>query len=464
MASIFERLRDWFFRPLLDADFRERLVISERARNYRTGIHARPLKVKPGQQDDNTAVNYTGLVVKRSVALLFGKGIEFDAEDDESPEMQYLEAVWNANKQEILLMTLATFGAEQGTCYLKIMPDATQLNGVVYPRLVAVDPALVTIQTRPDDKDIVLRYIIEYVVPGLDGKDEARRQVTERDDGIEFTQDGQQIQARQPVWYVRDYVSSAATNGRWVVTSEIVWPFEFPPIHHWQNLPEPTSVYGSPDVTPDVIELQDRVNYVASNIAKIVRLYAHPQRYGKNLGQLPAIALGPDQMPNYNTPDAEIRQLDALGDLASSQAFLQFLRASLFDVTMTVDMSSFADKIGAVTNFGLRVLFEDALSKNGQKQELYGDALIEINRRLLVLAGYDGADPIKIIWPDPLPVDDQAQILAIRQQLELQLMSKTTAQLELGLDPEIESERMGEEQSTSESVGSMILRAFEGGQ
>jgi hypothetical protein len=76
-----------------------------------------------------------------------------------------------------------------------------------------------------------------------------------------------------------------------------------------------------------------------------------------------------------------------LGDLASSQQFLLTLRQSLFDITQTVDISSMTDKLGALTNFGLRVLYADALAKLEQKRRLYGDALLDINRDCLPSTG-----------------------------------------------------------------------------
>jgi hypothetical protein len=66
---------------------------------------------------------------------------------------------------------------------------------------------------------------------------------------------------------------------------------------HWQNLPNPVDVYGVPDVTTDVIELQDRANFVASNISKLIRLYAHPATLRAQPGRNLKHRLGPDEMP-----------------------------------------------------------------------------------------------------------------------------------------------------------------------
>lgn len=466
MASIFERLRNWFFSPLFDSVLMERLTQAERFRDYRSGVQRRQLKVRAGQHDDNVVLNYTGLVIDRSVSMLFGRGVEFDLPGDgETPEDEYIEAVWKANKKEITLQRMALLGAEQGTCYLKILPDGiVGMDNVVYPRLVVVDPALVKIDTRPDDIEDVIRYTIEYLTTGLDGRDEAHRQVIERDDGqveVDGTVNG------GGVWWIHDYINSRATGNLWQEVNKQRWGYSFAPMIHWQNLPNPVDVYGVPDVTTDVIELQDRANFVASNISKLIRLYAHPQRYGRNLGVISSISLGPDEMPNYNGADAEIRQLEALGDLASSQQFLLTLRQSLFDITQTVDISSMTDKLGALTNFGLRVLYADALAKLEQKRRLYGDALLDINRRLLTINGMN-PDPGAIVWPEVLPVNEVEKVQSDTFQLGNGLVSKQTLAGEYGRDWEQEQERMtGEEEvanANSNNIGSLLLRNFTSGQ
>ena len=465
--SIFDRLRNWFLAPIMSGELIERLKSAEQLRNYRTGVQRRQLRVRPNQHDDNVTINYTGLVIDRSVSMLFGRGVEFDLPGEgDTPEDEYLSAVWDANKQQILLQRVAILGAEQGTCYIKIIPDGMGgTDGVVYPRLAVVDPPLVTIGTRPDDIEDVIRYTIEYMTTGLDGKDEAHRQEIERDDG-QVEEDG--TVNGGGIWWIRDYIQSHATGNQWTKISEQRWEYPFPPMIHWQNLPNPVDVYGVPDVTDDVIMLQDMANFVASNISKLIRLYAHPPRYGVNLGAMSKIDMGPDEMPSFNGTDAAIRQLEALGDLASSQQFLLSLRQSLFDITQTVDISSMSDKLGALTNFGLRVLYADALSKLEQKRSLYGDALLEINRRLLILGGFVNSDPGVIVWPEVLPVNEVEKVQSDTFQLGAGLVSKQTLAAEYNRDWTVEAQRMDEEQqaanANSNNIGSLLLKNFTSGQ
>ena len=99
MANIFEKARAWFFEPLFGAAMMERLTEAERYRNYRQGNQRRQLRVRVNQHDDNVTLNFTGLVVDRSVTMLFGKGVEFDLPGEgATPEDEYIAAVWAASK------------------------------------------------------------------------------------------------------------------------------------------------------------------------------------------------------------------------------------------------------------------------------------------------------------------------------------------------------------------------------
>lgn len=481
--SIFDNLRNWFLAPLLQngGEGMERLAAAEQRRNYRQGVQRRYLKRSRAGVDDNLVINFSGLIVNRSVSMLLGGGVKFDLPGEgETPADQYIQAVMDANKQEILLLKAALLASEQGTGYLKIIPDAitytlrtpaemddagnvvqaASVREIVLPRLVALDPAIVRIDTRPDDVEDVLRYVIEYVI--VEGQTViARRETIERDDGVEIDEAGVPQIVRDPTWVI---INAESHNGMpFVETSREVWPYSFPPVLHWQNLPNPTSVYGTPDLTDDVIELQDKYNFTVSNLSKIIRLYAHPQRFSRHFGTANSIEIGPDQMPNFNNDNGGIFQLEPIGDLAGAQAFALSLRQSLFDITQTVDFSSIADKIGALTNFGLRVLYTDALAKLGVKRRLFGDALTELVRRLLIIGGHD-PDPGEIVWPEALPLNatEQSQVLAT--DMANGLVSKQTAAELRGYNWTVEQERMEAEREDEDNLGAALLRAFNAGQ
>jgi hypothetical protein len=131
----------------------------------------------------------------------------------------------------------------------------------------------------------------------------------------------------------------------------------------------------------------------------------------------------------------------------------------MFLLAREVDISSMKDKAGVLTNFAMKVLYRDFLDKLGTKRMLYGDAYTELNRRLLILGGYEGEE-CTIQWPDPLPVNEQEETTALQADMNMGLVSTQTAQEIRGYDPEKEEERMGEKKGSEQNAGALLLRDF----
>jgi hypothetical protein len=428
----------------------QRIKYVEKRREYRRGKQAKQLEIKNGA-DDNITVNFIGLVVDRAVTMLFGKDVEFDLPGEgDSPEQLFIDATWDANKKSIILQKLATLGAESGTPYVKFIPDGIiGRDGNQYTRLIPQDPKNIEIVTKPDDIDYVERYVIRWT--GIkNGKEVQYRQTIQRVENAENWE------------WITEYKNKNGSN--WIPESQDSWEYDFPPLMHWQNLADPLSPYGRPDITDDVIVLQDKLNFAASNIGKILRFYAHPVTIFKGV-QKTEIAYEPGKGV-FIPAEANAFNLETQGDLISSFNFLQFLQSSLFSITQTVDISSFTDKLGALTNFGLRVLYTDALARLDSKHELYGDALREINRRLLVLSG-KGTDGGEVVWPDVLPTNETEQTQALEADKRMGIVSNQTVATARGYVWEDEEERIAndrmKENENSDNVGAMLLNNFNRG-
>ena len=442
--SIFTNFRDWLLEPLLGREWAEKHSELTTRREYRRGIQKAPIKTP----DDAIVINFIGLIVDRSVANLFGKEPAFDLPgESDAPDQQYIDAVWGANRKQRLLKQLAVYGAEAGTCYVKILPEgAIDKRGTLVPRLVALDPATVSMDTLPEDCETVIRYTITYSVHDrITGKDKAIKQVFEQDAETEY-------------WNITDLVS--INGARWDVVDEDIWQYNFPPIVHWQNLSEPGAVYGRPDITRDLIDLQDKINFVSSNTAKIIKYHAYPKTWASGFTHSERVTWGVDDMITTTDPNAKIANLEMQSDLGSSLSFIKYLRQAMFDVSRSVDIDSMTDKLGSLTNFGLRVLYQDALSKTDEKRGLYGEAIVEINHRLLELAGASDTDGGVVVWQDILPVNEIESSQALRTDLELGLVSKQTAAGLRGYIWEDEEPRIAEDRSSSDNLGAALLRTF----
>ena len=442
--GVMDNFRNWLLEPLLGREAVERASLSAVKRDYRRGLHKAPIKTA----DDAIVVNFIGLLVDRSVAMLFGKEPQFDLPGEaDDPEQVYIDEIWQANHKMQILKRAAVYGAETGTCYVKILPDgAVNKAGKLIPRLVVLDPATVTMDALPEDIDTIYRYTIGYsITDPVTGKDKTIKQVTEHD-------------VETGYWTITDSVS--VNGGKWEVTNVQTWEYEFAPIVHWHNLPDVGSVYGRPDITDDLIDLQDKINFVSSNTAKIIKYHAYPKTWARGFTNTARVQWGVDDMVTTSDPNALIQNLEMQSDLSSSLSFIRYLRQALFDVSRAVDIDSMADKLGSLTNFGLRVLYQDALSKLEEKRGLYGEAIVEINHRLLELADAPDTDGGEVVWEEVMPANEVETSQALRTDLELGLVSKQTAAGLRGYVWEDEEERIKGDQTSADNIGAALLRAF----
>ncbi len=424
---------------LAEGEANERRKAIDTAWAYYEGNHKRPLKVRAGQPDDNVILNLCRKAIEQAVALLFGQLPEFEIgaqADDEEDQM--LRALWVANDAPILLHNLALQGALTGHVFVKLVPELDAGGQLASVRFLLLNPRMVTVFWRPDDMAQVTAYTIGF----------EQGDTTMRQDLVNMGN----------VWLVRDLQRERGKD--WQVTNEVVWGWPWAPIVEWQNLPDPEAYYGDPDlVRPD---LNDAINFLASNTMRILKFHAHPKTIGTGMRASDLQETNVDGFWSVPNTDAQIKNLEMQSDLGSSLAFLQLLQGRFFSEHRAVDMTTFAKDMGNITNFGLRTLYKDALDKLATKRALYGQGLADLSERALALLGHVGR-PV-VTWPDPLPFNDQEEIAGIQTEMGLGILSKETAAGLRGRDWEQEQERIEQEEAMSDNIGNRLLRAFDQGQ
>lgn len=403
-----------------------------------SGKLKRPLKVKRGKPDDNVIVNFVRIVVDTSVALLFGKEPRFElSEVEQTAAEEWLERVWRANRKMQFLHKVALNGALYGHVFVKIVPREP------YPKLVNLSPEYVHVIVDPDDVDEVIRYIIQYPAIGRDGQRVVIRQVIER---------------REGVWVIIDQISER--DGPFVVRSEDAWPYQWPPVIDAQNLPSPNEFYGIADVEEDVIDLNNSINFVLSNMARIIRYHAHPKTWGKGF-RAKDIKSDADEMLIFPSPDAELHNLEMQSDLSSSIELYRQLKESLHEIARTPEVAlGKLDRTGNVTGLALQILYRPLLEKTNLKRTTYGEMLVELNRRLLETGGFGDNNITKIHWPELLPKDakEEREVALLDQQLGV---SDDTILRKLGYDPDTEKQKR---EATTADMAEKLLTAFDRGE
>lgn len=402
------------------------------------GRFPKPLKVRTGQVDDNVIVNYVRAVVDKGVSFLFGQELRFELDQTrDTAEEQWLDACWRANRGLVTLQKLALNGAVAGHAFVKVVPRAP------YPRVVVLDPASVTVRWEPDDVETVAQYRIQYTT--LDyrtSRPASFRQIVERDGDV---------------WYITDQVS--ADGGPWQTRSEEVWRYAWPPVVDCQNLPNPNEYWGISDLEADVIGLNNSINFVLSNVARIIRFHAHPKMWGQGFSTK-ELKVGIDETIILPI-GASLQSVEMRSDLASSITVYERLREALHQVTRVPEVATGKlNNAGALSGVALQILYQPLIEKTEMKRRTYGELLIELNRRLLALGGFGENHETVIHWPELIPTDplQEAQAALLYQQLGV---SDDTLLQRLGFDPDLERQKR---ETQTADLGEAMLTAFDRGE
>lgn len=434
---------------------RERIRALEKLAEYYAGIQPEQIRTKIGKENDNVILNHSKKVVQKSSNMLAGGEIKFDFGEDEDSQA-YIDEVYRLNRKNIILLTASRMAGKYGTGYFKINPGYFGEGG--YPKLERPHPLQMKILTKEDDKDIIVGYRQQYTFI-RNRKEIAHKQETLLEEYLVAGEDGIATESRFG-WIIKDY--ETGTTGRWELVNATEFPYPFPPLIHWQNEPTDESVYGESDIG-GVLDLQDKINYNASKIGKIIRYHAHPKLWGRGFNAKSTKNWGEDEVIVIPNESGQMGSIEMSSDLSSSMIYLNSLVQDLYDLTSTVNLSTIKDKLGQLTNFGLRVLYQDSLEKLYSKRLTFGEALIELNRRLLVLndESYEG-DGGSIVWPSnviPENQDEESQL--IERDLNNGLVSKETARTLRGYENDQEVERLANEET---DIGSIIINALNRGQ
>jgi hypothetical protein len=262
----------------------------------------------------------------------------------------------------------------------------------------------------------------------------------------------------ESAWTIVD--EQKAFGGRWETLLVTPWPYAWAPIVYAQNLPAANEFYGVADLEDDLIGLNKGLNFLLSNLNRIIRFHAHPKTWGKGF-QAAELKIAVDETIVLPHKDAELHNLEMQGDLSSSIELYKQIREALHAISRTPEVAAGrVENLGQLSGLALKVLYGPLVGKTETKRQTYGDMLVELNRRLLELGGHGDTLETTLHWPDMVPADElqQRNILLIDQQLGA---SQDTVLQKAGYDPKVERTKKAKE---TETAGSQLLRAFDRGE
>lgn len=395
--------------------------------------------------NDNVKLNPARFIVNTGVHYLFGQKFSIQGDYDNKTPPQWkkdTDKLMLVNNQMRFFQKLGINGAVTGHAFVKILPKGAGPKKDL-PRWVVLDPGTVDVRTDDHDLETVLCYTITYkyvVKPYADG---ALAKVVVHEQIIEYNE-------AKNVWDVTDRERYDDENA-WRVTGTEVWPFAWPPIVECQNLVVPNDFWGLPDLEKDVIEMCRTLQRIASHCAKIVRIYGSPRVVveGMSADMADEIDVSEENIITLPDPDAKMKVLALNADLTSSLNTLKMVYEGLREMTQVPEIATGKTEHATRASSGIQMsmMFAPLVVRTESKQLTYGDLVLELNRRSLVLmesempAGAD--DPweimdMRIEWPEVMPGAAflERQILTVDQQLGA---SSDTILDKLGYDPLVEA-------------------------
>lgn len=413
---------------LLGTERDERRTQYATAHDYYTGNHPRLLDRKEDEPDDNAIINLFKQSVDRTVTFLFPSMPSFELDPnrtEQSPEEKWLEDAWAANGGIALLHEMAYLGALSGHVYVRVL-QADPFEGEEYPQIIPLAPGSVVTYWQADNHKRVVWHEQRWTVD----HDEYILDIVKRPE--------------KGGWDLKQWVRTK--GGAWELEDDRTefWRSPYGPIVHWQHLINPSKFYGLSEA--DNLDLNDKVNLIASENNRIIRYHSSPKTIGTGVNSAEEInRVGADEMWTVGNEDAEIYNLEMKSDLRTAREHEQFLQDNYFAERRVVILRGEVKDFQRVTNAGVRTVFMDMLAKNSILRWNYGTGLREVSRRLMWL--YTGNDQLAptVIHADPLPVDDTEAVNVAAIEHNMKIASRQTISTKRGYNWNIERQRMQQE-------------------
>jgi hypothetical protein len=188
-----------------------------------------------------------------------------------------------------------------------------------------------------------------------------------------------------------------------------------------------------------------------------LKYHAHPKTWGRGF-QGDQLKIAVDETLIIPSETGELHNLEMQTDLTSSIEFYNRLKEALHEMSRIPEVATGKlDSLGGLSGLALQILYGPLLEKTEVKRLLYGDMLIELNRRLLEIGNFGSDNRTELHWQAMLPKDEkqQRETALVDQRLGV---SKDTLLTQLGYNPDLEREKSAKD---TEQLGEQLLTAFD---
>jgi len=419
-----------------------------RAIKYRSGDHEEPLVLAGEERIANIIINVIGQIVDDVVDFM---GIPSphprDQVEGDLPEdmVQLLDWIRFAEKVRLIIES----GCTSGHSFVLLIEPEFEDDP---PDAVLIDPRKVTVfwdATRVSMRGFPVFYRIEWEI----GKTKRRQDIVQNRYLSDMPQSMDVMETEEDetenFWTIIEYEQGTTNQGTagFVEKERDFWDYPFPPIVEIKNREVPHEYYGGADISKSDISINDAINFVTTNTKQIIKHHAHPKTIVigadvKDLNSTPDSSLF-----SFPSPETKVSNIAFFSDISSSMQFANNLRSILFSQKRVIDVTNIKDKVGQLTNFGVRVLYGSMLDLIQSKRRLYGEGFKIMLERALFIMG-DEEVKIGLKWSDPLPVNRIEQVQATLQEGFLGVTSNQTLARDLGRDYQAEQEQIRKEKDS----------------
>jgi hypothetical protein len=425
--AVFDPLRDYFSVHHRD-DTVTRLKRYHRHWRFYNGKH---YELPNHGGDRKQVINYSRVIVNKSVDWLFGKGFIMKASEGNEQVTDLLQSIWELNDPKALGWRLGMIGGVTGDAYLFVTVPWFDAHGRPIPQedqniqVQALNSAYVHPKFSSSEDHTVIEALIQYPVDARKFATHLGTSTGSKDLAIY----SQYISATE----IREFVNEAElpNSPRPNLLGEV-------PLVHIQNLPH-AGFFGLSDLD-DIIPLNEELNETTESIRKIIKYHAEPTTviFGAKASTLER---GANKVWSNLPVDARIEHLSLDANLIETNQYREEIKLAIHELSCTPESSlGKIQPISNTSNAALETSYMPLIEKTNRKHITYGGGLIRASRLMLRYIGtHFGIDisgivgdprnlnRLEAVFPSPLPSDEEEVIRIEQQKLDANLQSHAGA-------------------------------------
>ena len=410
----------------------------KQAWNFYEGYHWEDI---PSQDSAEITTNYCRAFVDKFVAFELGKAFTFTTSsevdgikvtDDGRTVFEYLEDVWEDNKQYELCAEFGQMKSITGEAWIQVRyftPEELEDPFGEYPngrlRLMLMSTSVIFPEYDPHDKDKLIKLTVLYTY-----KTKTKTFLSKEKEVFKIF---------KQVWTKDTCVTEDGVNEPVTTINK----YGFIPFIMIKNLPISDRNEGRGDLD-DIIPLNVELNLKSSNVSEILDYHASPITvvYGAKVGNLEK---GANKIWGGLPKDAKVQNLELQGDMASSTNYSANLKLSMCEVGgIPETVLGGAQAISNTSGVALQYINLPLIEKTNIKKKYTETGLENLNKAILLISILEGViskpDNVslrdylhtEVTIPDTLPKDMLLELQQIAQEMKLGLEDREGAMKRLG--------------------------------